>query len=727
MLKISYFAAAAFVALAVASTASFSAPARASSFAAHVPPHSVVYMRWNGPALSRAYQQSRWRGIAQSTRLRGEILKILNNIFPLGASQGAVPALAKLALRHQGAVAVDLRKNLHDFYAPGASFLALRAGADTATALKLMRQVAAYYAPKDVNSNRTVIAYRAGAYAVLQESDWGKAKLFKARQGQPAFMPLLAQVSRGADVSFFMNVAAARRDAHPGPRVPARLTGAQIARQIIGVPSIHTIAVGFSFAGKDCRTNLDVTFLGKPKGWLGSVAQPTSENMLKFVPKNVADFVTTNVNLTGDLGAIMAAAKKRETLTNFEIAAVSLPYRFRRQYHMRLRHDLLTPLSGTWLVYQAPAAHGALQDPIFVHPLKSAEVFIADFGNLVNQINAQWRQSQLPLHIAAAHTATTRYYSIPLGMFSPTLAIAHKALFLAPTKAAALAAAKRGASRPGIGGNHIFSKLKKRLHVPPGVHAACSFARTKPLARALLAIFRQQIQPALQNAGVMHKGERSPKFNKLAPYLSPAAGASWFNASGYHVTWIGPMPATQLLMLPAWAAGPSGKMLPQLLDRKIVNSFRRSQAVRSASRLRNLGVAAIEYQDAHNKPLPGIAGLVASGLLSPGSLINPATHHTPLVIPPADAHNVTWIKKHLPGHDDFVYLGKGVQINKIANASAFALAYDPHRTPDGINCLYADGHVESDSAQTVKAAVAAVNRQRAKMGLPAIQPQGVSP
>ena len=68
-------------------------------------------------------------------------------------------------------------------------------------------------------------------------------------------------------------------------------------------------------------------------------------------------------------------------------------------------------------------------------------------------------------------------------------------------------------------------------------------------------------------------------------------------------------------------------------------------------------------QDHHGMLPDDLATLLANGQLQPINLVNPFAGESPLVVPASRAHDVAWIRDHLPGHCDLVYVGAHTTIN----------------------------------------------------------------
>lgn len=141
--------------------------------------------------------------------------------------------------------------------------------------------------------------------------------------------------------------------------------------------------------------------------------------------------------------------------------------------------------------------------------------------------------------------------------------------------------------------------------------------------------------------------------------------------------------------------GVVGFLVSTLLVSILLPSLNRAREqanrIKCASNLRLIGMSVQVYASANGGKLPDtLEQLVASGELAPDALVCPTSNDTiaPGATPQAQAASLA-----TPGHLSYVYLGKG--LDHRANADVI-IAYEPpsnHRN-DGMNVLYADGHVE---------------------------------
>jgi prepilin-type processing-associated H-X9-DG protein len=110
--------------------------------------------------------------------------------------------------------------------------------------------------------------------------------------------------------------------------------------------------------------------------------------------------------------------------------------------------------------------------------------------------------------------------------------------------------------------------------------------------------------------------------------------------------------------------------------------------VKSASNLRQIGQAAMMYANENkNKYPPDLATMYKRQDLTPSVFINPRTETTPP--PPGTPEEMAaWVQEH----SDYVWIGGD---KTAASPPEQVLAYEKlEENPEGVNVLFADGHVE---------------------------------
>jgi prepilin-type processing-associated H-X9-DG protein len=139
----------------------------------------------------------------------------------------------------------------------------------------------------------------------------------------------------------------------------------------------------------------------------------------------------------------------------------------------------------------------------------------------------------------------------------------------------------------------------------------------------------------------------------------------------------------------------------------IVASIVRQRAIasriRSASNLRQISLAILLYTEDSKGPYPPDLGtLVQTEDISPRVFLNPATGNTL----PDNWEKMTKDEQFNWVSDDSDYVFAGAGLSQGADP-AIVIAYEKQgeTTADGVNVLYADGHVEFDTPAQLKSSL----------------------
>ncbi len=185
-----------------------------------------------------------------------------------------------------------------------------------------------------------------------------------------------------------------------------------------------------------------------------------------------------------------------------------------------------------------------------------------------------------------------------------------------------------------------------------------------------------------------------PKAEAIKPHLSPAGGASWTDATGYHFRSLAPFPAADLIGNPS-GAGLGGAAVATSIALPSLNRARETaNRVNSASHLKQIGMAILLYSNDHKGLYPpDLSGLVKSQVLTAEVFLNPRSGTS---IPQDVKKDAGALAKWAASKGDYEFLAANVKGSEIG--SDIAIAYERNLSKtlehDGRNVLYGDGHVE---------------------------------
>jgi prepilin-type processing-associated H-X9-DG protein len=143
-----------------------------------------------------------------------------------------------------------------------------------------------------------------------------------------------------------------------------------------------------------------------------------------------------------------------------------------------------------------------------------------------------------------------------------------------------------------------------------------------------------------------------------------------------------------------------------LLILPMLGKHAQAPRIKCASNLKNIALAIQIYANSHDGRFPAtFEELLVTTDLTPNIFVCPESNDDP-----ASGVTAAVQASHLrDGHHlSYVYVGSGLTMS-VPNAATVVLAYEPltNHHGDGINVLFADGHVEWMTANWAKALIAA--------------------
>ena len=363
-----------------------------------------------------------------------------------------------------------------------------------------------------------------------------------------------------------------------------------------------------------------------------------------------------------------------------------------------IHHDLLASLGEDWAYYVDPAIGGrGIASITFVNHLKDPEAFersLAKFEDYA--LKQMMKEAGAPGEVKVSFQTvevdgmTVHYLAVPL--VSPSWVVHDGNLYVSLFPQVAAAAAQHVAHKdPSIAQNEGWQAIGQRMKVTGAAgFEFMDLPRTAPDAYGAW-LFISHLAGFGDLFGVKSPPLILPPLSKLQEFLTPAGSVSWADADGFHMRSIEPFPGSTLIasdpMVTLLYAEPAmiGTMLPSL-------NRAREQAnrVKSASNLRQIGLAAIMYANNNKEKLPDDFGemIKTNYIETPQIFVNPTRGEMP-PIPPNRDQWPEWVAEH----SDYVWLGKGKTMSTATPETVIAHEkLDNH--PEGVNLLYGDGHVE---------------------------------
>jgi prepilin-type processing-associated H-X9-DG protein len=203
-----------------------------------------------------------------------------------------------------------------------------------------------------------------------------------------------------------------------------------------------------------------------------------------------------------------------------------------------------------------------------------------------------------------------------------------------------------------------------------------------------------------------------PTLGKLLPHVTPAASVAWVDQTGWHMKQITPFPGSEIL-----SSGGLGSIMaaqqalfvaistPSLARSRVV-----ANRVKDASNLRQIGLAMQLYANENKGKYPKSMGeLFLTQDITIDAFVNPEM----MTRAPTDKNReeqALWVSKN----SDYEYLGAGKDVRTKADIVVAHGKIKPGA--QGVNVLYADGHVEFMDTFAVQQSLAKQKEAEMKKG-----------
>lgn len=523
----------------------------------------------------------------------------------------------------------------------------------------------------------------------------------------PAFAKMVAVVGKGKAMTFYLDAAklVATVDTAITQFAPdeAKQNWPKI-RDALALGSLKQAIAASGFDGKEWGSDLFIAAPAPRAGLLAMLdAKPLSDDIFLAIPKNATMAGADHLNLIALLQGIRKIAAKIDpgVVEQMDSGLRSVS----EAVGVDIETDFLGSFGDEWAFYVDPAVAGRglmgmtilnrLQDPVKADATyKKLQTTAVDF------VNQQIPGKQVQIRFASTKVGKVdvNYLAVPL--ITPSWAINNGNLYLGlyPEVVAASAGRLPGKGQ-SIHDNKDFAALFTRLG---GEHATSfqfiDLQRTAPdtYGSWLTISHLSQIGDLF---GVAAPPMVLPPLQKLLSDLGPAGQVSFTDADGFHVRSISPFPGAEVFGSDPMTVGVGQEaMLVSIMLPALNRAREQANRVKDASNLRQIGLGAMMYSNAQkNGAFPGSIGEIAKTQdVSPEVFFSPRSTTTP---PPAGL-TPDQAAAYVQEHSDYVWLGKGMK--NTADADQI-LAYEKMQgVTEGINILYADGHVEFKLMQAAR-------------------------
>jgi prepilin-type processing-associated H-X9-DG protein len=472
------------------------------------------------------------------------------------------------------------------------------------------------------------------------------------------------------------------------------------AKTGIGFGSVKHFVWSSGFDGKEW---LDHVFLHAPEPRQGLVAladpAPLSDAALKSIPVTATRAGATKFDVSKAIAGIRKAINDVEPQATEQIDKAFA--QASKAIGMDVQKDLLDAVGDEWVYYTDPMTGGrGLGGLVLVNRLRDAKKAEAAFGKLEKLVNDELAKNIKEKDVAVrflttqAGGTTVHYLGTPL--LSPAWAVkdGYLVVGLYPQIVAG-AADHLAAGGKSILDNPAYQAVRKRLGVTTASAVAfADLAQTLPDAYATwVAVSR--LSGFADVFGIPAPAMLLPPLPKLLPHMTPAGQVTWTDKDGIHMKAISPFPGATLIATdPLGGAQMTAPIMASVLLPALAKAREQGNRIKSASNLRQIGLMAMMYANENNrnggKFPPTLAELVVKGGASPDAFVSPRRDGTapPHLLNADPAVRGRWVEEN----SHYAYVGAGLTS---AAGPDVVLAYEKWEgLDDGINVLFADGHVE---------------------------------
>lgn len=677
------------------------------ALADRVPEDAIVYAGWRGVAdLGPGYSQSNLKAVLEDCDVRQFVDEFLPAVMDrIGRENPQVAQVSEIL----GTIAKPSWRRPTAFFFAGIELpqngppvphlgVIWQPGTDADALVRQLRQLTAQAQPpfplKVVHTGE-LVALMVG----YENADGALGGPGKSLADDATFKAALGHVMKDPVAAVYVNyeklldtIANVAKTADPN----AGDTFVKV-RQSLGLTGLKRVIATSGFDGKDWGT---MAFVEAPEPRTGLLklisSEPMSQQTLAIIPQSATMAGAGRADLSSLLPTLRQTL--REVHPEMADQCDEMLKNLTQQSGVDIEKDLIGSLGDEWAYFTDPTIGGTglgsltvvnrLKDPSrFEHSL----IKMQDFA--LQQIESMLGPAaNVHLHFESVQIdgMTIHYLAVPL--LAPCWVVHDGRLYVAAFPQIAAAAARRPIdSSTSILHNPGFMAVRERLgHTDAVAITFDDLPHTAPAAYGQWLMVTR-LAGFGDLFGVKSPPILLPELQKLLAHLSPAGSVKWVDAEGAHMRSIEPFPGSTLVASdPAITALYTEPALVSILLPALNRAREQANRVKSASNLRQIGLGAIMYADAHKgKFPPDLAAIAQEEDLPATVFVSPRTSHP---MPPPDVKSAKDIAAWARDNSDYVYVGAG----KIATGPANAvIAYEkPDEVTDGINILFVDGHVE---------------------------------
>jgi prepilin-type processing-associated H-X9-DG protein len=581
----------------------------------------------------------------------------------------------------------------------------VKAGADRETLMAELQELIGENAPKSRTPTRAVAAgdLVAVLFNYAPEENPLPDPAGAALAGSEAFKQAAAANEKDATYFFYLDadrvVGLIEKEIKPGSRDEAEQRKVLKLIDELGLRGVRTVSLSAGLSGRDWHTSSFVATSGPRKGVLALVeGKPFNADLLKRVPASANSVAAYRF----DGAKLVAEIRRAATATDPEwgqtvdqalgAASAAIGKNF--------EDGILAPMGDEWVMYSAKEIAGTgILGTVVINKLDDpakAKQGLASLGIFMTNTATTFGRGAgigVKLQTIKSGDLTVSYLGIPV--VAPAWAIKDGNLYFGLYPQTVIAAAQYAG--PSITENKLFNETIAHLEQTKPV--AMKFTDTAVTIDDGYNFYQVLLRTYLGFADIFGAPSPEPLLPPLSAFMKhaePVGSVAWADDAGLHSRSTGPFPGAELLangsILSLYTQ--NAPLMAAVMMPALNRSREAANRIKSASNLRIMGQAAFMFsnEDVRTGKFPDdFEDMLRTQDITADIFVNPRTE-TELPPVPAGKTQAEALGDWVNDKSDYVWVGKG---KTNAAAADTILAYEkPDGLEDGINVLFADGHVD---------------------------------
>ncbi len=365
---------------------------------------------------------------------------------------------------------------------------------------------------------------------------------------------------------------------------------------------------------------------------------------------------------------------------------------------VNFENEILAPLGDEWVMYCSPEVAGTdILSTVIVNKLDKpmdAKTGLASLSIFLSNTGRTFTKNQdFKLAGEMIRVEDMNVYYAALPMIAPAWTIKDGYLYMGFHPQTVVAAAKyKGA---GIGEKPEYVEAMTRLEQSNVLSVKFDDVKSQlPTGYGTVRLMMRSLLGASDMFAVRTPEIILPTLPTLLREAGPAASMVWADETGLHGRSVESFPGSTTIanasITSMWMS--STALSTSILLPSLNRAREAANRIKSSSNMRMIGLACMMYANEHGDKYPDdFEDILRTQDITIDIFVSPRTATSlPAVPPGADRATIQgdWVNEH----SDYIYLGRGLKSTSPANK---IIAYEnPVQLADGINILFADGHVE---------------------------------